>query len=299
MNSAAAYRYRRSDLLSRYPNAPMYTKNGISQNRSQALCIMNFRSFSMFDLAESLSSRKMISSHKSSDDRSNAHKNMAHRDIAHKDITHKDIAHKSIAHKSNTPKNIARRSDTHRNNARRRFNLRNDSRDSRLMETRRPVLISEDSSSRSSFQIMVDRKVSAAGEGKPLSTSCTGPQVIGKYVRRSIRSPRKMISAGKLSVMAAVILLLLTMSLILSTFKGSAADVRAGIPLSEVQYKVVEIKYGDTLWSIARNNMNPGYTNIKDYISDIKDCNQMSSDNLTTGGYLMIPYYEYVRDDTL
>ena len=80
---------------------------------------------------------------------------------------------------------------------------------------------------------------------------------------------------------------------------GPETNVRAGIPLSEVQYKVVEINYGDTLWSIAKNNMNPGYTSIKDYISDIKECNQMSSDKLNTGGYLKIPYYEYVRDDTL
>ena len=250
MNSAAAYCDKRSDFFRRYPPAAMSAGTRTDQNRSQALCIMNFRSFSMFDHAEPLSSRKKISRRRNSD-----------------------------------PKYFSLQ-DSHRNTRPGDSCKRN-----RLSDHCR--------CSRSSFQIMVDRKESAAASGRPASVSCPGQKSGDKRVRGYIRSPQKMISAGRLSVMASVILLLLTMSLFLRIFTGTGTDVRAGIPLSEVQYKVVEIKYGDTLWSIAKNNMNPGYNSIKDYISDIKDCNQMSSDNLTTGGYLMLPYYEYVRDDTL
>ena len=228
------------------------------QSRSKALCIMNFRSFSMFDLVDPLSSRESIRDSRSKDSRKNSHRCLSLSDV--------------------------RKDTVCRNN-------------------HKPGSLREFTGNRrSSFQIMVDRKETAAVSGKTGTRSfgsVAGVPADCKDVRRSVKSPRKMISAGKLSVMAAVILLLLTMSLILRIFMGTGTDVRAGIPLSEVQYKVVEIKYGDTLWSIARNNMNPGYSSIKDYISDIKDCNQMTSDNLTTGGYLMIPYYEYIRDDTL
>ena len=245
MNSAAVYRYRRSDLLKRYPQTASSKRTGAEQNRNQALCIMNFHSFSMFDLFDPHPARRII------DD---------HRDFS---------------------KNAAKKNSCR-------------------TDRRKLIGLDEDTqNSRSHFQIMVDRKESAAMSVRPESRSGKESQTGYKSVKRSVKSPRKMISAGKLSVMAAVIFLLLTMSLLLRIFMGPETNVRAGIPLSEVQYKVVEINYGDTLWSIAKNNMNPGYTSIKDYISDIKECNQMSSDKLNTGGYLMIPYYEYVRDDTL
>ena len=245
MNSAEAYRYKRNDLLKRYPHAAMSRRSGDEKNRNQALCIMNFRSFSMFDLFDPHPARMIFEDHR---------------------------------------------------------NFRNKAIQKNSRQTDSPKLIgpSEDTpNSRSHFQVMVDRKESAAMSVRPGADAGKEFQTGYKHVKRSVRSPRKMISAGKLSVMAAVIFLLLTMSLVLRIFMGPETNVRSRIPLSEVQYKVVEINYGDTLWSIAKNNMNPGYTSIKDYISDIKECNQMSSDQLNTGGYLMIPYYEYVRDDTL
>lgn len=69
--------------------------------------------------------------------------------------------------------------------------------------------------------------------------------------------------------------------------------------LSDIQYKVIEIEYGDTLWNIAKENMTPGYSDINEYIDEIKECNQLSSDRITSGNYLMIPYYEVEQKDTV
>ena len=69
--------------------------------------------------------------------------------------------------------------------------------------------------------------------------------------------------------------------------------------LSDIQYKVIEIEYGDTLWNIAKENMTPGYSDINEYIDEIKECNQLSSDRITSGNYLMIPYYEVEQRDTV
>ncbi|MCD8020437.1 MAG: LysM peptidoglycan-binding domain-containing protein [Clostridiales bacterium] len=73
---------------------------------------------------------------------------------------------------------------------------------------------------------------------------------------------------------------------------GGSFVVEANQPLSDVKYKVVEIEYGDSLWSIAKDNMTPGFSDIYEYIDEIKRCNQLNSDHITSGGYLMIPYYE-------
>ena len=71
--------------------------------------------------------------------------------------------------------------------------------------------------------------------------------------------------------------------------------VKAQESANDIQYKVVEIKDGDSLWSIAKDNMDntndSGFINIYQYIHEIKRCNNMKSNQVNAGCYLMVPYY--------
>ena len=71
--------------------------------------------------------------------------------------------------------------------------------------------------------------------------------------------------------------------------------VKAQESANDIQYKVVEIKDGDSLWSIAKENMDntndSGFLNIYQYIHEIKRCNNMKSNQVNAGCYLMVPYY--------
>ncbi len=71
--------------------------------------------------------------------------------------------------------------------------------------------------------------------------------------------------------------------------------VKAQESANDIQYKVVEIKNGDSLWSIAKENMDntndSGFINIYQYIHEIKRCNNMKSNQVNAGCYLMVPYY--------
>lgn len=71
--------------------------------------------------------------------------------------------------------------------------------------------------------------------------------------------------------------------------------VKAQESANDMQYKVVEIKDGDSLWSIAKENMDntndSGFINIYQYIHEIKRCNNMKSNQVNAGCYLMVPYY--------
>lgn len=59
----------------------------------------------------------------------------------------------------------------------------------------------------------------------------------------------------------------------------------------------LEIENGDTIWDIAKENITEEYDSINDYIKEIKQCNNLSSDRITAGHYLLIPYYaEQPRD---
>ena len=73
--------------------------------------------------------------------------------------------------------------------------------------------------------------------------------------------------------------------------------VKAQEPTTDIQYKVVEVKTGDSLWSIAKENMSDKsnyseFTDIYQYIHEIKKCNNMKSNQINAGCYLMVPYYK-------
>ena len=79
--------------------------------------------------------------------------------------------------------------------------------------------------------------------------------------------------------------------------KEKASERIAWEPTTDIQYKVVEIKAGDSLWSIAKENMSDelnhsGFTDIYQYIHEIKKCNNMKSNQINAGCYLMVPYYK-------
>lgn len=57
-------------------------------------------------------------------------------------------------------------------------------------------------------------------------------------------------------------------------------------------YKSIEIAKGDTLWSIAKENIDTNhYKNVHEYVDEIKAMNAMKSDHIISGNYIVIPYY--------
>ncbi|MDO4170645.1 MAG: LysM peptidoglycan-binding domain-containing protein [Lachnospiraceae bacterium] len=60
---------------------------------------------------------------------------------------------------------------------------------------------------------------------------------------------------------------------------------------SVIQYEQVEIKSGDSLWSIAKEHYKEPCGDIRDYVDQIRKCNNLKSDEITEGYYLCIPVY--------
>lgn len=61
---------------------------------------------------------------------------------------------------------------------------------------------------------------------------------------------------------------------------------------SEKQYKCVMVEQGDCLWDIADRYMGAGYSDIRAYIEEVKQINNLTGDDLHYGSYLCVPYYE-------
>ena len=62
-------------------------------------------------------------------------------------------------------------------------------------------------------------------------------------------------------------------------------------------YKNIEVKYGDSLWSIAEDYADDHYDSVHDYINEVKSINHMKGDMIREGEMILIPYYsaEYVE----
>jgi hypothetical protein len=59
----------------------------------------------------------------------------------------------------------------------------------------------------------------------------------------------------------------------------------------EKYFTNITIQSGDTLWTIAQENMTEEYDSIDDYIAEVKDMNHLYSDSITEGHHLVLPHY--------
>lgn len=53
----------------------------------------------------------------------------------------------------------------------------------------------------------------------------------------------------------------------------------------------IEIKKGDTLWSIAQSYITDEYDDVNEYVNEIKVSNGLYSDTIHAGNYIIVPYY--------
>ena len=83
----------------------------------------------------------------------------------------------------------------------------------------------------------------------------------------------------------------------ISTLSGKAQGEK------EQQYKYyarIEVKYGDTLWSIAGQYMDKEHYTRNSYVKEIKSINHVHDENeIKEGQMLIIPYYstKFVKDE--
>ena len=73
-------------------------------------------------------------------------------------------------------------------------------------------------------------------------------------------------------------------------FHVSAHEDEANDPPVYTYYKSIEIRSGDTLWGIAKENMPSGYDSTLEYVQELMEMNGLSSDNIEAGQHLIIAY---------
>lgn len=73
---------------------------------------------------------------------------------------------------------------------------------------------------------------------------------------------------------------------------AAAHNNTADSPIEHKYYKSIELSYGDTLWDIAEEYISDEYTSIYDYINELKQINNLHSDDIHANRYLTVVYYD-------
>lgn len=114
-----------------------------------------------------------------------------------------------------------------------------------------------------------------------------------KKVSRVERIARR--RRARIKKLAAFILTLVIMTVIglligirLTTISANA-DTKTP---RQKYYKEYQIEDGDSLWSIAEDEMGAGWSDVREYIYEVEVLNGIDGDHLTAGNYLQLPYYE-------
>lgn len=88
--------------------------------------------------------------------------------------------------------------------------------------------------------------------------------------------------------MRKFVFIIVTMCMVLCF--GSVSFGKTESKKTEVYYEVVDVAKGDTLWTIAER-FNTGYDDVRDYIEEIKEFNNMKGYQLTSGSRIVVPIY--------
>lgn len=76
--------------------------------------------------------------------------------------------------------------------------------------------------------------------------------------------------------------------------QNSARKIDAESDLTRISYKYYKSYYvetGDSLWSIAKEHISDEYSDINEYIAEVKQINHLQGDAVKQGSHICIPYY--------
>ena len=103
-----------------------------------------------------------------------------------------------------------------------------------------------------------------------------------------IYSPYRAAARRRMWIIGALILIIVVMfSLFFFSKTVTAQGRRDRVKL----VTSVEVKKGDTLWSIASGYMTCEYDDMNEYVEEIKESNGLTSDTIHAGNYIIVPYF--------
>ncbi len=137
-------------------------------------------------------------------------------------------------------------------------------------------------SAREYYNRLEAKKSAASGRNNIKKTS---KQASTASIPESSRSLTGILFGMLLGIIVTSILIFLIMQ-----FSAQSVSADETAPLQKY-YKSIELEAGDTLWELADTEMGVGYTDKREFISEIEDINHVDANTLHEGANLIIPYF--------
>lgn len=96
----------------------------------------------------------------------------------------------------------------------------------------------------------------------------------------------------KLLLFIIVAFIVILSNIILRSFPTNAHGNVKEDPINFKYYKSIEINEGDTLWDIAEDYTDGTSAEIIAYIKELKSINSLYTDDIHTGNFLTVSYYD-------
>lgn len=105
-----------------------------------------------------------------------------------------------------------------------------------------------------------------------------------RYRERRVRQMRR-----RCFMFVLTIVLVLTLAV---SYRAILSEATSGTETIHYKYYTsIEVKYGESLWSIAETYADTGYDTLKDYISEVMEINHLKEETISAGQFLIVPYY--------
>ena len=106
-------------------------------------------------------------------------------------------------------------------------------------------------------------------------------------MKRSSRRQREMEQKRIAVLFCSIVAVVIVCTILFSTINTQAAPAE----VTTKYYTSVRIESGDSLWSIASEYITDEYVDMNDYIEELCTINHISKDEIHSGKYIVVPYY--------
>jgi cell division protein YceG involved in septum cleavage len=109
---------------------------------------------------------------------------------------------------------------------------------------------------------------------------------------RSNRRRQRAAAKRRIVFLLSTLLLITIGTVVFGSCFSFAKDSESTANQEFKYYKSIMIESGDSLWSIAEEYKSEQYESTKDYVDELVVLNNLSSETIHAGQYLMVIYYD-------